>query len=117
VFEPKFKISKKIILSDIQKITKTQQVWIEGYKTPVDDTLDISLNVQLINAREIPQNKDSIISIQKRVASKLKYSLKNPSQFKTYRIIFIQRDTIKGNFGTITSENGLYDHNFYANSL
>lgn len=117
VFEPKFKDNKNIILSEIQKITKTEKVWIEGYKIPVHDTLDISLNVQLINAKEIPNNKDSIISIQKRVATKLKYSLKNPSQFKIYRVIFIQRDTIKGNFGKIKSENGLYSHYFYANSL
>jgi len=113
IFEPQFKVSKDSIYATIYKIVETESIFIEGHKIPVDDTLDISLSVQLINAQKLPVDNDSLIDVQKKVASKVKSLLKNRFQYKAYDIIFLQRDTVKGISGTMTSEKGLYPKRFY----
>ena len=116
-FEPKFKVNNQFVNVEIQKIIKTKGLFIEGYKTRVDDTLDIFLTVQLINVQILPKNNDSLVAIQKKVASKIKNLLKNPLQFKAYDVIIIQRDTVKKLLGTMTSEKGLSHNRFNASDL
>lgn len=65
-FEPIFKVNNQFVNVEIQKLIKTKSLFIEGYKTRVDDTLDIFLTVQLINVEILPKNNDSLVAIQKR---------------------------------------------------
>jgi hypothetical protein len=116
-FEPIFKVNNQFVNVEIQKLIKTKSLFIEGYKTRVDDTLDIFLTVQLINVEILPKNNDSLVAIQKKVASKIKNLLKNPLQFKAYDVVIIQRDTVKSLVGTMTSEEGLSHNRFNASDL
>ena len=116
-FEPIFKVNNQFVNIEIQKIIKTKSLFIEGYKTRVDDTLDIFLTVQLINVEILPKNNDSLVAIQKKVASKIKNLLENPLQFKAYDVVIIQRDTVKSLVGTMTSEEGLSHNRFNASDL
>lgn len=116
-FEPIFKVNNQFVNVEIQKLIKTKSLFIEGYKTRVDDTLDIFLTVQLINVEILPKNNDSLVAIQKKVASKIKNLLENPLQFKAYDVVIIQRDTVKNLLGTMTSEEGLSHNRFNASDL
>ncbi|NEU06899.1 hypothetical protein GZH53_01125 [Flavihumibacter sp. R14] len=114
---PQFKVSKDSIYADIHKIVKTESIFIEGYKAPVDDTYSIILTIQLINAKQLPKDNDSIMDIQKKVAIKVKSFLKNHSQFREYHIGFVQKDTTKTILGTATKEEGFFDHRFNVDDL
>jgi len=116
VVKPEFSVSKETVYSEIKNLAKTEVVWMEGYSFLID-TLNTSLNVQLINPKELPANKDSIIATQKRVASRLKSFLKDGKQFKEYNIIFIRRDTVRRSSGTLTSEEALFDYTFKESDL
>jgi hypothetical protein len=116
-FEPRFKVNNQIVNVEIQKLIKTKSLFIEGYKTRVDDSLDIFLTVQLINVEILPANNDSLVKIQKKVARKIKNLLKDPLQFKAYEVFIINRDTVKNLLGTITSEEGISHNRFNASDL
>ncbi len=116
-FEPIFKVNNQFVNVEIQKLIKTKSLFIEGYKTRVDDTLDIFLTVQLINVEILPKNNDSLVEIQKKVARKIKNLLKDPLQFKAYDVVIIKRDTVKNLLGTMTSEEGLSHNRFNASDL
>jgi len=116
-FEPIFKVNNQLVNLEIQKLIKTKSLFIEGYKTRVDDTLDIFLTVQLINVEILPKNNDSLVAIQKKVASKIKNLLENPLQFKAYDVVIIQKDTVKNLLGKMTSEEGLSHNRFNVSDL
>lgn len=116
-FVPQFKVSKDSIYADLQNIIKTESIFIEGYKAPVDDTFHKFLTVQLINARKLPKDNDAAMVIQKKVAIKVKNFLKNRFQFKEYYIVFVQRDTTRTILGTTTKEEGHFDKRFNVDDL
>ncbi|WP_394757874.1 hypothetical protein [Flavobacterium sp.] len=117
IFKPRFKVSNDLVYSKIQKIIKVKDIHIEGYKIRVDDTIHISLIIRLINPIKLPKNEDSLKLTQKDVAKETKSLLKNPLQFKIYNIIFIQRDTVKGIMGRVTSERSLTHQEFSVKEL
>jgi hypothetical protein len=116
-FPPSFTVPIDIVNADIQEVIKTTGIYIEGQKLPFDDKVHTSLTVQLINAKDIQVNKDSLLRIQRKVASKVKGRLKDPLQYDRFYIIFIRRDTTKVLNSTRTSEKGLFPHSFKATEL
>ena len=117
VFEPEFTVTKDSIHSAVKTIVKAKGIYIEAHKTPVDETIYLSLSVQLINAEHIPSSEDSIIKIQKKVATKIKSFLKDQLQFDEYKVIFVKRDTARALSATITHEEGMFTHTFRAADL
>lgn len=118
VFKPRFRVGKDSVYGRIQNIVKTGNIWMEGYKTPVDDTFDISLNIQLINPQRLPPDSQSVADIHKRVASNVKGLLNDESQFRKYHIIILKRDTVKTPFGIQKTEVPLYPpHIFQVSDL
>jgi hypothetical protein len=116
-FPPSFKVPIAIVNSDIQKVIKTTGIYIEGHKIPMNDNVNTSLTVQLINAKDTQVTKDSLVRIQRKVASKVKGRLKDPLQYDQFYIIFIRRDTTKVLNSIRTSEKGLFPHIFKATDL
>jgi hypothetical protein len=108
-FEPSFKVAIDTINLDIQKVVKTQETYIEGHKTPLDDKVITSLSIQLINAQGINVSTDSLIKIQRKVAREVKDRLKDPLQYEEYWLIFIKRDSL--------SEAGYFPSKFKAAEL
>ena len=117
IFEPHFKVSKDSVNSVIHKLVNVEGINIGGYKTPVDDSVNTSLSIQLINPKQLPNDNDSLLEIQKRVASTVKSLLENVSQYKKYNIIFIQKESTKKNGWTFTKTEGLFQHSFDAKDL
>ena len=116
-YDPEYKVDKETVRSEIHKIIDIKDFCIKGYKIPIDDTLDVYVAIQLINANNLPANNDSLMQLQKRVASKVKSLLKRTFQYRSYDVIFLRRDTIKGILGKVTSEEGLYPKRFYVRDL
>jgi hypothetical protein len=116
-YEPKFKVSEETIKLNINKIIAVEEIHIEGNKIRVADSLNILLNVQLVNPKKLNKNKDYVKFIQKKVANKIKNLLRDPYQFKQYDMIFIQRDTVKGIVGKITTEKALNKNSFRLSNL
>jgi hypothetical protein len=108
-FEPAFKVAIDTVNSDIQEVVKTQDISVEGHKTPLDNKVIRSLSIQLINAQDINVSTDSLIKIQRKVAKKVKGRLKDPLQYDEYWIIFIKRDSL--------SEGGYFPNKFKATEL
>ncbi|RZK24823.1 MAG: hypothetical protein EOO43_07110 [Flavobacterium sp.] len=108
-FKPAFKVAIDTINSDIQNIVKTQDISIEGHKTPLDDKVITSLSIQLINAQDINVSTDSLVKIQRKVAKKVKGRLKDSLQYDEYWMIFIKRDSL--------SEGGYFPNKIKATEL
>jgi hypothetical protein len=62
-----------------------------------DDATDSSFTVSFVNSKKIPNgNPDSTANEFKTIAASIRNSLANASQYKSYYIIFVGRDTVNG---------------------
>jgi hypothetical protein len=110
-FPPQFKASKESIIADIQKLISADDIRIDGFEIPWEDTVLLWLNVGIINPKNLPEDHDSVINMRKRVAVLVKKALKDPGQFKVYdiSISYSKNSNEKGVIKTVKQEMLLYD--------
>ena len=113
---PKFKVSGTVVNLEIQKILKTQDVHIEEISLADNGNIVQGVGIQLINLEENISN-DSVINIQKRIASKLNSFLVNPSAYKAYGVTFIALDTVKTLNGILIRDKGYSNNQFSSKNL
>lgn len=115
--EPQFTVSQEDAVREVNTIIKLEDIHIEGHTMHIDDHSYPTMFVQLINPQDIPEDSLEAFSIQKKVAAKLKSSLKNSSQFTVYYIVFLQKYSEKVLMFDVKTKNGFYPNNFNAENL
>jgi hypothetical protein len=110
--KPEFKVTLATVDQEIHKTINVEIVEINGLKIPYADTFDHFIGIRLINPIPIPSDSASAALLLRKVAVKAKSLLVNQSQYNSYHVYFIEKDTTRFLFIPFTYEGVLFHNEF-----
>src|SRR5688572_21927611 len=66
---------------------------IKGTETTTNKKSNSEIEISTINCPEVPSNNDQEVDLAKTIASEIKKNLKNPTQYETYKVLFVTKRT------------------------
>lgn len=113
---PKFSDNGKAIDS-LRKVYHFEDVEYENWED--DDNTDSSLTISFINSKKIPDgNLEASVDEFRNIASGIHGSLADQNKYRSYYIIFIERDTVMGKINSAhTSGMDIHIKDLYPLSL
>lgn len=82
-------------MDSLKNVYNVEMVEYENWED--DDASDSSFTVSFINSKKLPQGDvDANVNEFNTIAASIRNSLVKPDQYKSYYIIFVERDTVNG---------------------
>jgi hypothetical protein len=88
--DPIFAISTDSLAADLNKLVKCERFKGKGKEVTTGNATSSDLEVDVINGKKIPEDKDSIAVLAHSIASAIKNSLKDKNEFDTYTVLFMK---------------------------
>ena len=90
---PTFSRDEKSLSKDINDVISTQAINVSGEGITTNGKTKSVLTIELINPKNIPSDTADRSTMLMRVASIIKYALKDTSEFMYYNVYFVNRTT------------------------
>jgi hypothetical protein len=90
---PEFKIDLKAIANNLVTLVDFKHVNFSGRESKSGKQVNSELEIDIINAVNIPADETKLQQLEKAIASQIKQELKDPQEYNTYKVLFVTQQT------------------------
>ena len=84
-----FGITNEQLQKELNQLVSCENINLDGKETKTNGVINSELEIDIVNGKDIPADDDQMISLGKLIASDLKRSLKDQTQYNTYKVLFV----------------------------
>ena len=90
---PVFSVTNEQLQKELNQLVSCENINLDGKETKTNGVINSELEIDIVNGKDIPADDDQMISLGKLIASDLKRSLKDQTQYNTYKVLFVKKQT------------------------
>jgi hypothetical protein len=93
---PEFKIDLKSVITNLVPLVDFKNLNLNGREKKSGKLVNAELEIDVINAVNIPSDETKLQTLGKAVASQIRQELVNPEEYNTYKVLFVTQKTEGG---------------------
>ena len=88
---PQFIIDINLVGKKLDSLIACENFNINGTEITTNKKSTSEIQIGTINCQDVPQNNDEMMGLAAKIASEIKKHLKDPTQYDTYKVLFITK--------------------------